>query len=117
MHSCTVTSCVMGEAEKARFTLACADMAGARLWDSLPRGLQARIGAQVRCALQIKGSPDWLRKALGEDDDLLFAIEEVLVSHETRFRRGDYPAGGIPAPTFRLVAAALDTPGTDAPAD
>lgn len=115
-RACKARSRVMGADEKGRFALACADMAGHRPWESIPGGLQARIGAQVRCALQLRSSPDWLRAALGEDDDLLFDLEGVLVAHERKFRGADRAADGGGAPSHRLAAPALDAAGTVAPA-
>lgn len=112
-HACKARSRVMGSDEKGRFGNACADLAGHRPWESLPGALAARIGAQVRCALQLRSAPDWLKAALAEDDDLLFDLEGVLVAHERRFRGADRAADGGGAPSHRLAAPALDAASAD----
>lgn len=59
------------------------------LFDNLSYAEKLRIDAISRALTQIKDVPDFIAHWIGEDDQLLAEINEILVEHETRYFRGN----------------------------
>lgn len=106
----------LGVDDKARMARIEADMAGGRLWDLLPPDRQSYLRAFATVAVQVRGTgkdgemPDWLNKALQEDDALLGALYDKACAHRALFFGADVGAGqgDSSEPRFLIHAPMLD---------
>ena len=79
------------------------------LFDNLSYPEKLRIEAISRVLTQVKDVPDFVSQWLGEDDQLLAEINEILVEHETRYFRGNArkSASGSPEKRVSITCSAL----------
>ena len=103
----TVTSRIMTGEEQDKAARWAAVAAGAP-WEHLPPAQQARIWAQIHCAVQLRDEPEWLIEWIGKDDELLFKLAEVVDGHARRYFRRDGGAGADGPGRSRVVLAFAD---------
>lgn len=100
-------------------------IAKTRVMHNLTRGMNPdylaqedrwRMESLSRCSVQIVDPASWLFEALGEDDQLLAEVVNVLIQHENRYFRGNTREGegDTVAPRVRCRVPAFDEPS---PAD
>ena len=57
------------------------------VFENLPTEEKYRLQGLARCLVQIKDAPDWVTEWIGQDNQLLIKILNVLVEHEALFFR------------------------------
>jgi hypothetical protein len=57
------------------------------VFENLPTEEKYRLQGLARCLVQIKDAPDWLNEWIGQDNQLLIKILNILVEHEALFFR------------------------------
>lgn len=84
------------------------------LFDNLSYAEKLRIDAISRALTQIKDVPDFIAQWVGEDDQLLAEINEILVEHETRYFRGNArkSAEGSAEKRVSITCSALSQDGS-----
>lgn len=111
-QSATVFSRILQADDKARIARIEHDMAGGRLWDFLPPDRQSAIRAFATVCVQLGGNnpndpvPEWLAKALHEDEALVDRLYAQCLGHAAIFFGADHREGEANAPAPRFVVDA-----------
>ena len=106
-----LTSLIMNGEDRLAVGRMCGRLSGVS-WDTLPPAVQLRIYALSVCMMQLKQPPEWVLKAMEEDDALLDAIYTFLSEHENKFFRRSSAKSGASEELESVVVRKVSSPRT-----
>ena len=113
-HTTTLKSIVLSADARLVKTKVFQQLARGLNPDTLPADERARLDYISRCAVQLKDPPRWVTDGIGEDNELLLQITNVLMEHEARFFRGNARKSetGEVSSRVQISVSAFDKAGT-----
>ena len=115
VREATVTSSILTLDQSLAVGRLTAALAGAP-WETLATHTRLRVAAIALVTIQfgLADAPEWLTRAVGEDDALLAALHEEASAHTERYFRGDADEGDR-APRGPRVSVSAARPAGAAP--